>query len=93
MGLIIMLLPVLVLAAGAFWGVKAASLPDKVYGVNLGSWYVRFGDGLGLDADRCCRLVMEPWMLPGCDCYSSHGQIRSLIDWMSSLDRYGRPIL
>lgn len=44
-----MLLQVLALAAAASWGVKAASLPDKVYGVNLGSWYVRFYDGLAVD--------------------------------------------
>ncbi len=40
-----MLLQILVLAAAASWGVKAASLPNKVYGVNLGSWYVWIGDG------------------------------------------------
>ena len=44
-----MLLQVLALAAAASWGVKAASLLDKVYGVNLGSWYVRFYDGLAVD--------------------------------------------
>jgi hypothetical protein len=27
----------------------ATRLPDKVYGVNLGSWYVRFYDGLAMD--------------------------------------------
>ena len=48
---------------------------------------------MGLDADEDRRLVMEPWMLPGSGCYSSRGQVRLMIDWMSRLDRYGRSIL
>ncbi len=48
---------------------------------------------MGLDADEDRRFVMVLWMLPGSDCYSSRGQVRSTVDWMSKLDRYRRSIL
>jgi len=40
--------------------------PDKIYGVNIGSWYVFiFLNSLILsNGGERFRLVLEPWMLP-----------------------------
>lgn len=40
--------------------------PDKIYGVNIGSWYVFiFLNSLILsNGHERFRLVLEPWMLP-----------------------------
>ena len=49
-----------VLSASALPG-----FPDKIYGVNIGSWYAfTFSKLADFEEWKPFRLVLEPWMLP-----------------------------
>jgi hypothetical protein len=44
---------------------SAATIPRKIYGVNLGSWWVfSYLTCLDVSLTVVFRLLLEPWMLP-----------------------------
>lgn len=71
--------------------VMAAQMPQKVYGVNLGSWCVLYLSVsvlrplLRLVLAAFSRLLSEPWMFPAGKSVAVNSQIRRLI----GLDRMG----
>lgn len=52
----------------SIYTVAAGSMPSKIYGVNIGGWYVFMSRSPYIVHDRRfdtrSRLVLEPWMLP-----------------------------